>query len=113
MVRVWYASISTKIWGYSMNPTHSDYITLVRQATKDLLAVLDRLRALSRQSTALDLPNALADGERLATPPTFGDFAGANSHLATADITAVIGTTLPAIEALLAAGHATNLYKVA
>jgi hypothetical protein len=31
----------------------------------------------------------------------------------TADITAVIGTTLSAIEALLAAGYATKLYKVA
>lgn len=85
------------------NPTYSDHITNVRNAAGEFIAVMGKLRNLARQSAALDLPNVM----------TAEDFDGANAHIAPADITAVIGTTLPAIEALLAAGHATNLYKVA
>jgi hypothetical protein len=85
-----------------MHPTHSDHITRVRQAATQLLSAVDALRALERESVALDLNNAL----------TVEDFAGNNAHLDTVKISAVTGTTLAAIEALLAAGHATNLYGV-
>lgn len=85
-----------------MNPIHSDHISLVRQASTQLLDALDKLRALKAESDALDLGNAL----------TTDDFAGANSHLQTADIVAVTGTTLAALEELLSHGHATNLYTV-
>jgi len=84
------------------NPTYSDHITNVRNATREFIAVINKYRALSRQSVALDLPNVM----------TADDFAGENANILPADLTAVIGTTLSAIEALLAAGHATNLYKV-
>ncbi len=85
-----------------MNPIHSDHITKVRQASTALIVALDQLRALKKESDALDLGNAL----------TTEDFAGSNAHLDTADIVAVTGTTLTALEALMAAGNATNLYTV-
>lgn len=84
------------------NPVYSDHITKVRQASTQLIAALDTLRALKAESDALDLGNALTEE----------DFAGANAHLNTAQIVAVTGTTLSALETLLAAGHATNLYTV-
>ena len=84
-----------------MNPIHSNHITDVRQATSALIEAIDRLRALKKESDALDLGNTLTEA----------DFEG-QTHLAAADITAVTGTTLAAIETLMAAGHATNLYKV-
>ena len=84
------------------NPIHSNHISRVRQASTTLLNAIDDLKALKAESDALDLGNALVPE----------DFAGTNAHLNTAQIIAVTGTTLAAIEALLAAGHATNLYTV-
>ncbi len=40
------------------------------------------------------------------------DFVGENTGLTKADVTAVVGTTLAALDSLLAAGHGTNLLKV-
>lgn len=84
------------------NQLYQDHIDQVRKASAALLVAVNQLRALNAESTALDLGNVL----------TTEDFAGGNSHLSAADIVAVTGTTLAAVEVLLAAGHATNLYKV-
>lgn len=95
-----------------MNAIYSDHITRTRQATNKLLDALNELRALKLEWDALDLGNKIDDGDRKASTPTLGDFEGANSHLTKAEIGAVTGTTLAAIEALLKQGHATNLYKI-
>jgi hypothetical protein len=84
------------------NQLYQDHINQVRKASAALLSAVHQLRALSAEAAALDLDSAL----------TTEDFAGGNSYLSAADISAVTSTTLTAIDALLAAGHATNLYKV-
>jgi hypothetical protein len=81
----------------------SNHITRVRAATTELLSAIDKLTALKKESDSLDLGNAF----------TTDDFEGDNSHLATADIIAITGTSLPAIDAFIEANyHYTNMYKV-
>lgn len=80
----------------------SDFVSLVRQETTNLLTSIDRLHALKAEWDALDYGNSLPEEA----------FAGTNADVDRAAIAAVIGTTLSALDGLLAAGHATNLYKV-
>ena len=80
---------------------HSDFISNSRAASGALITAIDQLRALRKSSDALNLAETLVPD----------DFAG-NTDVDTADVMAVIGTTLDAIETLLAQGHATNLYNL-
>ncbi len=74
----------------------------IRQAVTNLLVAKERLDNLAAQWTATDAGNVLQPE----------DFSEQNAGLSVADLAAVIGTTLPAINALLAQGHATNLYAL-
>lgn len=80
----------------------SDFITKTRQATTSLIEANAELNVLLSEWNALDLINEITDE----------DFTGDNAGLTTAELAAVIGTTLSAINALMAQGHATNLYKI-
>ena len=92
----------------------SDFITRVRQETDKLMDAVDGLNALKAQwdygmsSWIVDASGNDPEAEGYDA----GDFAGANAGLMVADIAAVVGTTLTAVNALLAAGHGTNLQKV-
>lgn len=77
-------------------------ITRIRQATTKLIEAIEELEAMKKNWIYLDLGNVL----------TVDDFINQHEGLTVADLTAVGGTTLDAIEALLAAGHGTNLYKI-
>lgn len=97
-----------------MNNQHSDFITRTRNASKAFISAVDQLRALDKERVALDLGNQLNDGTRDAEDDDatrYGDFAGTNNNLTTADINGVF-TTLANIETMMNAGNATNLYKV-
>lgn len=80
----------------------ADFVTLVRQDSQQLITVLDSMNALRREwDSAGYLGNM--------PPEAFeGDNAGATED----EIAAVIGTTLDALNALMASGHLTNLYSV-
>jgi hypothetical protein len=77
-------------------------ITAIRQAATDLVVAIERLQALKQDWIYMDLGNVLDEN----------DFVERHSGLTVADIVAVGATTLTAIEALLAQGHGTNLYKI-
>jgi len=78
-----------------------DFIRNTRTQTNALIDAIEELDALKAEWDAVDMGNQL-DAEH---------FISNDTGLAPADITAVF-TTLAAIKALLAEGHATNLYKV-
>lgn len=84
----------------------SDHISEQRQAVTALIESIDKLRALLAEWNALGLDAAAIDAAQAAA----GDGLG-NSGITGAQVTAVY-TTLGALESLLAAGHATNLYGV-
>lgn len=77
-------------------------ITRIRQAATKLTDAIAELQALKTNWIYLDLGNVLTEA----------DFQGQHEGLSVTDIANVGGTTLTAIEALLAAGHGTNLYKI-
>lgn len=79
----------------------SDHVSEVRQTVTKLLEAQNQLAALRREWDALGLSSELVEE----------DMVGENAGLTPADIAAVY-TTLGEIETLMAAGHATNLYKV-
>jgi hypothetical protein len=85
-----------------MAARQSDWISLVRQQSTTLIETVDALNALRSEYDALDYGNTLTDD----------DFAGANEDVTIAEIQAVIGTTLDALNALLQAGHGTNLMTI-
>lgn len=91
----------------------SDHITRVRQAVTALLAAYDDLKALRREwdwalgAELVDASGSDPQGEGYAP----GDFTGSNAGLMKADIAAVY-VTLEALDALMAAGHGTNLQRV-
>jgi hypothetical protein len=93
----------------------SDHISNTRQAATQLIDAVNKLRALKREWDAgmgTWLVDATGDDPTAEGYNPY-DFAGANAGLMKADISAVTGTTLTAFETLLAAGHATNLEKIA
>lgn len=77
------------------------HIVELRRAVGETLASFNKLRALRREWDALGLSSDIAPA----------DFVGPNVGLETANLTAVY-VTMEAIEALMAQGHATNLYSV-
>lgn len=81
----------------------SDFVSEVRQMSTILLQTMNGLDALRREWDGMDLGNTLTDE---------GAFEGENSDVDVSDISAVIGTTLDALNGLLNAGHRTNLLSV-
>ena len=79
----------------------SAWITQERQAITNLLGVLGALDTLAQQYISLDYGNSLTDE----------DFQGANTDIVKADLVAAVAS-VQAIGAFVAAGHATNLYKL-
>lgn len=79
----------------------SDHITMVRQNVRKILDGVEELDDLRAAWDALGLSGALTEDM----------FQGENEGLAEADIAGVY-TTHAALKALMAKGHATNLYKV-
>ena len=87
-----------------MNVTDTNiFITAARTQAANLLLTIEKMQALTNKMTALDLANALNQA----------DIGGDNEGVLIADVVAVLGTTLTALNTLLAAGHATNLHKIA
>lgn len=79
----------------------SDYITQYRQQATAWLQAMEELMALKGEYVALDLGNTLTEG----------DFAGANSDIALADLVAAVGS-MDALYSTFQSGHNTNLYKL-
>ena len=78
----------------------SDYITLVREANRNLWNSINTLIALQREWAALDYGNTLPEG------------VGDNAGLTDTEIGAVVFDTANAMVAVLNAGHATNMAKL-
>lgn len=81
----------------------NSFITKVRTQSTNLLQTLHHLRGLRNKYDALDLGNTLSQD----------DIGGDNDGILIADVTAVLGNTLEALETLMTAGHSTNLHKIA
>lgn len=77
-----------------------DYITLVRQANRNVWDGINTLVALQREWNALDYGNTLEDGE------------GDNTGIVRGEIGAVAFDTANALVTVLNAGHATNMAKL-
>lgn len=80
----------------------SDFISQTRQVSTDLIDAYNALITMRTEWYALNLGTEIKDE----------DFVGENEGLTVYDLSAVIGTTLTAIESLMGQGHATNLYKI-
>lgn len=78
------------------------YMTAVRVQTTNLLTVLNQLHLLRQEWDALDYISTYDDAE----------LSGDNEGKTKAQLAAVLGTSLDALDALLAAGHATNLFNL-
>jgi hypothetical protein len=79
---------------------NSEYYDKARQANKQLWNAINDLLELQRQWNALDYGNTLTDG------------VGTNEGLTKAEIGAVVFDTANAMQAVLNAGHGTNLAKL-
>jgi hypothetical protein len=81
----------------------NDHITEIRMAATELINALNHGHAMRAEWDA----RGYADSEVL------GDvFTGSNADVTHEEIAAFIGTTLDALEALMAQGHATNTQAV-
>lgn len=80
----------------------SDFVSEVRSDVKVLTEALDRLRNKQLEWNALDYGNTLLPE----------DLEGSSEGVVPADVGAVVFGTVDAFDAVLAAGHATNLYKL-
>ena len=79
----------------------SDYITIVRQKTRDLWSAWLDLKAMQEEWNALDYGTTLAD------------FVGENEGLTAQQVGAVVFDTANAIDTLVMdIGHATNMAKL-
>ena len=76
------------------------YYSAVRDESRKLLEAYQTLLAFQAQWISLDYTNALEPGQ------------GTHNGLTKTEISAVVNTTRDAIEALMALGHGTNLYKL-
>lgn len=85
-------------------PRKSDFVAEIRQNTTDMIDAYNRLRANLREYVALDYGNT--------NPITPEDLQGSSEGAEPQDIANLLGTTVPAIEAFLAQGHSTNMYKM-
>jgi len=81
--------------------TGPTFITRERDAITALMHAFETLASLAAPYTALDLGNTL-------TPE---DFAAGNTDVTLAQLVAAVGS-VAALQAVLAAGHATNLYRL-
>lgn len=79
------------------------YISQIRTQATNLITTIQKMHALEDKRVALDLGNTLNQG----------DVGGDNDGIQIADCLTVITTTLTAFDAVLAAGHSTNLHKIA
>lgn len=79
---------------------NQDYITLARNANRQVWDGINALVALQREYNAMDFGNTLPDG------------AGANAGITKAQVGAVVFDTANAFAAVLAAGHATNMARL-
>lgn len=79
----------------------NEYVGQVRTQATNLLITLSKLRDLRKEWDACDLGNAITNDM----------IGGENDGITIAEITAVIGTSYEAFEALLTT-HATNLYTI-
>lgn len=87
-----------------MNVTDTNtYITQIRTQATNLITTLQKMQALEAKRVALDLGNSLNQA----------DIGGDNAGILLTDCMAVLTTTLTAFIAVMDAGHATNLHKVA
>ncbi len=86
------------------NTQKTNFINNVMGHTSGLLDSINGLRALKAQWSAVDLANEITQ-----------DDIDVNARLAgitVANLSAVIGTTLTAIEVLMADGHETNITRL-
>lgn len=79
---------------------HQDYISKVRKAAKTAFDAIQDLKALQPEAAYGGYSATLQDGQ------------GTNAGITRADVLAVVGTTADALDALLDAGHGTNLVKI-
>ena len=80
---------------------HQDYITLVRQATKNFWNSVNEIESLKQEWNPGDYSNTLEDG--------LGD----NDGITKAEINAVVNTSIPAIKDFINNNfHNTNLVKL-
>lgn len=80
-----------------------DYCTEVRDASRHLTSAINELLSLQKEWHALDYGNALKQE----------NFEGENAAILPGDVGAVVVDTANALEALMQAGHGTNVYKLA
>ncbi len=78
----------------------SDFVTEARAHATALVEAIENLKAMQSEWSAMDYGT------------TMDPLTGAHEGLTPADIGAVVVATADAMVALLATGHATNLYKV-
>lgn len=78
----------------------SDYITMVRQYSRQIWEGINALKALQREFNAGDYGNTLADG------------VGANAGIRKAEVGAVVFDTTDALIGVLDNGHAGNMQKL-
>lgn len=78
-----------------------EYVERLRGDVRGFIAAFNKIKADRAEWDALDLGNVIQQGD-----------IPSGSGITTADLAAAIGTTVDALNALLAAGHATNLYRV-
>ncbi len=79
------------------------YVTQVRTQATNTILTIQKLQALKDKWDALDLTTNLDQA----------DIGGDNDGILIADLSAVVNTTLGALDVLMAAGNATNLHKIA
>lgn len=79
------------------------YISQIRTQSTNLITTLQKLQALEEKRVALDLGSTLNQA----------DIGGDNDGILITDCMAVLTTTLTAFQAVMDAGHGTNLHKVA
>ena len=74
----------------------------LRMASTNLLESVNDMRGLKAEWSAAGYLDGLEDS----------DMINENAGITNGQLSAVVGTTLQAIEVLLAAGHSTNLHKL-
>jgi hypothetical protein len=77
----------------------SDFISEAREAARDLWNAQQKFIGLQAEWNGQDYGNTI----------TAEDFSGSNEGLTTANIGAVVFDTANAVQAVMAAGHATNV----
>lgn len=85
-----------------MNARQRQYYIDTIIATRKIWQGINELQALKKEGDALDLGNTLPDG------PKEGEFA----HITSAQLLAVVYSTSDALQAVLSAGHATNMARL-